>query len=109
VSRIFESSGLSGPPCGVPCALGETTPPCHHACFQIPSDETKHSPVVDLLREFLHQKVVIDAVKEFLQVHVHHKPATFGDILPGRLDRLMGVPPRSEAVARSGKVRLKDR
>ena len=71
--------------------------------------EAQYSSVTDLLRELLHQEVVIDAVEEFLQVHVHHKPATFGDILLGRLDRLMGVPPRSKAVAGFGEVRLEDR
>ena len=52
---------------------------------------------------------MIDTVEEFLQVPVHHNPAAFGDVLPGRLDRLMGVPPRPEAVARLGEFRLKDR
>ncbi len=52
---------------------------------------------------------MIDPVEEFLHVHVHHDPATFGDVLLGRLDRLMGIPPRSKAVARFGEVGLEDR
>ena len=52
---------------------------------------------------------MVDPVKEFPQVHIHHHPSALGDVLLGRLYRLMGVPPRSEAVARFGEVRLKDR
>jgi hypothetical protein len=52
---------------------------------------------------------MVDPVEEFLQVDVHDDPAAFGDILACGLDRLMGVFPRSEAVARFGEVRLEDR
>jgi hypothetical protein len=69
-------------------------PVCHHARFEIPADEAKYSPVADLFREFLHQQVVIDAVEEFLQVHVDHNPSAFGDVLLGRLDRLTFLPGR---------------
>jgi len=40
-------------------------PVCHHSRFQIPADEAKHSPVVDLLRKFLHLQIVVDPVKNF--------------------------------------------
>ncbi len=52
---------------------------------------------------------MIDPVEEFLQVHIHHKPAAFGDILLSRLEPLMGVPPRSKTVARFGEVSFEDR
>ena len=88
---------------------GAYHPVCHHPRFEIPSDELKHLPVFDPLREFLHQEVVIDPVEEFLQVHIDHDPPAFGHILLGCLDRLVGVPPRSEAVARFGEFGLEDR
>ena len=62
-----------------------------------------------ILGEPLHQDVVIDPVEEFLQIHVHHDPAAFGNVLSGCLDRLMGVLPRSEAIARFGEIHLEDR
>jgi hypothetical protein len=96
---MFDSSGLKGPRGERAFRPRGDNPLCHHARFEIPTDEAKYSPIVDLRREFLHQEVVIDAVEEFLQVHVHHHPAAFGNVLPCRLDCLMRVSPRSEAVA----------
>ena len=75
-------------------------PLCHHPRFQIPSDQFQYPPIANLLRQLRHQKVVIDPIEELLQIHVHHDAPAFGNILLCRLDRLMGVPPRSEAVAR---------
>jgi hypothetical protein len=63
-------------------------PLCHHARFEISADEARYSRVANLLREFLHQEIVIDAVEEFLQVHVDHDPAAFGYPLPVSFDRL---------------------
>ena len=81
----------------------------HHPRFEIPADEFEYPFVANLLRHFIHQNVVIDPVEEFLQVHVHHNPAAFGNVLPGRLDCLMGALPRSKTVARFGEACLKDR
>lgn len=43
--------------------------------------------------------IVVNPIKEFLQVHVNYYPAAFCNILPGRLDRLKSVLPRPKAVA----------
>ena len=48
-------------------------------------------------------------LKEFLQLQIHHCPAALGDILLRPLDRLMGVPARPKAVARSREGRFEDR
>ena len=32
---------------------------------------------------------MVDAVEEFLQIHVHHHPAALGNVLPGRLHRTL--------------------
>ena len=79
--------------------------------FPILRQQVHGKPLVYLDSANTGQKpqVVIDAVEEFLQVHVDHYPTAFGNMLPRGLDCLMGVPPRSEAVARFGEFHLEDR
>jgi len=47
--------------------------------------------VIDLLGKFSHQQIVVHPVKELLQIQVHHDPTALGNVLPRRLDRLMGL------------------
>ena len=64
-----------------------------HPRFEIPADEFEYPFVVDLLRKFAHQNVVIDPAEEFLQVHIHDDSTAFGNVLSCCLDRLMGALP----------------
>ena len=47
-SRMFDSSGDSGPPCGVPSVRGVDHPVRHHPSFQIAADQPQHPLVADL-------------------------------------------------------------
>src|SRR2546426_12725211 len=75
-STRFDSSGESGPPCGVPSTLGLTNP------FSItPAFKNARMSFFDTFRDLTHQFVVIDSIEKFLQVEVHHPAVAFGDIL----------------------------
>jgi hypothetical protein len=44
------------------------------ARLQVAANEPQHPLVRDPLRKPVHQDVVVNAVEELLQVHVHHDP-----------------------------------
>ena len=107
---MLDSSGDSGPPCGVPSVrarLHQTVR--HHAGFEIPPDQCQHACVVDLRRQLAHQQVVVDPIEELLQIEVHHPALAARHILLRATQRLMGRTPRSKAVACVRKRRLEDR
>jgi len=49
----------------------------HHTRLQVAADEAEHSLVLHFAGHAGHQHVVVDAVEEFLQVHIHDPPAAF--------------------------------
>jgi hypothetical protein len=52
---------------------------------------------------------VVDAVEELLQINIHHPVVALADIGLGGGYRLVGTPPRPEAVAVDREARLKHR
>ena len=57
----------------------------------------------------VHQNVVVDVVKEFGDVHVHHPVLATLDVLLRCPDRIVCAPSRSESVAVLAEVGLEDR
>ena len=80
VSRMFDSSGDSGPPCGVPSVAAA---PARPASCPLPGSGGSASALVlaDLPRQPAHQDVVVDPVEELLQIHVHHPALALRHIL----------------------------
>src|SRR5262249_47593997 len=52
------------------------------------------------------QAVVIDSIKKFFQVEIHHPTVSFGDILLRFVYRLLRATPRSKTVAVFGERRV---
>ena len=71
----------------------------HDARLQVAPDQPQLRLVRDALGQPVHQDVVVDAVKELLQVHVHHRPAARLHVLLRCQHRAMRASPRPEAVA----------
>ncbi len=49
----------------------------HNAGSEVAADESQHAAVRDPFRKLAHQHIVIDAVEEFLEIHVDHPSAAF--------------------------------
>src|SRR5712691_4530683 len=89
-STMLLSKGDKGPPWGVPSSTGLTSQPAfHHTCSQKRPNQLQQALVADSLGDLSHQLVMINPVKEFFQVQVHHEPITFGDVLLCLFHRLM--------------------
>ena len=70
----------------------------HHAAVQVRSDEFQHAFVLHHSHNSRHQHIVVDPVKELLQVYIHHPVVPFSDVLPRLLHGLMCAPTRSKPV-----------
>src|ERR1700752_3797178 len=80
-STMFDRSGESGPPCGVPSSAGLTSPFSITSHFQERPDQLEHSLVGHPPCDRRHQFVVIDPIKELLKIEVHHPAISRGDEL----------------------------
>jgi hypothetical protein len=80
-----------------------------HAGFEIAADEPQHAAVADALRHPSHQHVVVYAVEELLQVHVHHPLATGLDVPLRFDDSVVRTVTGPEAVAVLREVRARRR
>ena len=84
-SRMFDSSGESGPPCGVPSRRAVASPfDIIPACRYL-RIKSQHSLVFDSPRQPRHQDVVVDSVEELLQIDIYHPAPPFAHILRGLL------------------------
>src|SRR6478609_5996180 len=70
-----------------------------HSGLQIAADESQHTTIIDTLLQLPHQHVVVYAVKELLQVHVHYDATALLDEALRLHDSVVGAPPWPEAVA----------
>ena len=70
-----------------------------HRRPEISSDQLQQGLVSHLMRDGVHQFVVINLVKETLQVDVHHPRLTRRNVRPRRIQRVVGAAPRPKAVA----------
>ncbi len=81
----------------------------HDATFQIPVDELKDPAILGSSFDFVHQLIVIDAVKELLQVHVDHPFIAVVDVFLRLGYRLVGraLGPKAIAAMGEGSVPLR--
>jgi hypothetical protein len=96
---MLAKSGESGEPCGVPSRTGLLDPVHHDPGFHIPADKTEKAFVGHLSRHPCHQRVVLYAVKEPLEIDIDHPIQARDHVATRHLHRLLGVASRSEAVA----------
>jgi len=80
------------------------SPVYHDSRLQIAADYHEHPVIADASCESPHQYIVIDAVEELLQIHVHHPPASFLNIPLRGTNCSMRVPSRSKTVAVPGEA-----
>src|SRR6516162_1651777 len=77
-----------------------------HTRAQKAADQLQEALVGDPLSDEPHQDIVVDPVKEFFQVKIHHDGVSGRDIRLRPLHRLMRRVLRSEAEARLGECRV---
>jgi hypothetical protein len=96
-------------PCGVPSSLACQAPSAITPSLKEAPPRREHRPVADPPRDPRHQRVVLDTIKERVQIDVHHPRRVITDELACRLDRLMRrtAGPKPDAVVTE--VRLKQR
>src|ERR1019366_1259016 len=78
----------------------------HHPGIQECPNEFQQPLVFDPFGDLPHQLVVIDSIKELLQVEINHPAVAFSDVLLRLGCRLMGWPSRSKPVAVVGERRV---
>jgi site-specific DNA recombinase len=76
------------------------------ARLQVAPDQPQHPLVRDPLGQPVHQDVVVDAVEELLQIHVHHHPMASLHVPLRRQHRLMRISPRPKTVAMCAEARV---
>ena len=81
----------------------------HHARTQVTPDQLQHPLVAYLAGNAAHEDVVLDAVKEFRQVHVHDEAVALLDIALSLLDGSVCGTLWSKTETRLGEVRIEDR
>ena len=81
-------------------------PVLHHSHFQECPDQSEHSLVGHPPCDRVHQSVVIDPIKEFLKIKIHHPAMTLCDVLLRFGYRLMRRAFRPEPVAVFGERRV---
>jgi hypothetical protein len=105
---MLASSGESGEPWGA--FLRRLRDAVHHdAAVQRAPNESKQAPVTHLARHSRHQHVVLDAVKEPLQIDVNDPGVPLDHECPGGTHRLMGTASGTEPVAVWRELRIEDR
>ena len=70
-----------------------------YTAFEEAVDEFEYIGCIQMLAQAHHQAVMVDAVKECLQVNVHHPAVSFLDRGLGVAHRLLSVAPGPKAVA----------
>src|SRR5262249_30289352 len=96
------TSGESGDPCGAPASLACTSPSAmtHDARLRVAPDQGEHLLVVDPRCDHGHQRAVLDAVKERVQIDVTDPLVTSRDVAASRQHRLFGRPSPAKPNAR---------
>ena len=80
-----------------------------HARVEVAADQPQHSTVRDPFGQPSHQHVVVDPVKELLQVDIHHDAAAFLHVGLCATHRVVRPPSGPEAVARIREGRVEQR
>ena len=74
-------------------------PAIHDSGVQIRTNQPDDSSIVDAFAQSVYQHVVVDPVKEFGQVYIHHHAFARLHVGPRGLDRVVCPSARSEPVA----------
>ena len=99
IKQDIAEQGTQGRPLGRAfLALSDETTH-HHPRLQVAADQTKQTLIGNPLCQPGHQDIVVDLVEELLQVDVDQDVVALFDVVMGLLNRLPGIPARSEAVA----------
>ena len=77
---MFDSSGDSGPPCGVPSVRGSTNPSLIIPASRYRRISFSTRASLTSPRHLRHQYVVVDPIEELLQIDVHHPALAFADV-----------------------------
>ncbi len=81
----------------------------HHPGFEIPANEREHPTIRDPLLQLPQEHIVVYAIKELLQIDIHHPTPAALHVALRLTHRVMGTPPRPEAKAglREGRIKLR--
>lgn len=104
----LASSGLRGPPCGVPSLLGSYLP-FHNPCVEIAVDERDDCFVLDCSLQYLYQLGMIDRVKEAFEVYLHRIAVALFNYLRRGYQCPLASTLGTEAVAPLAELTLIDR
>ncbi len=96
---MLDSSGDSGDPWGGSFCRRLRDPGDHDPRLDVGADQPQQSLVANLARNPVHQLVVVDRVKEVLQVNIDHPSVAVRQVAPGRFHGLVGATPRTEPEA----------
>src|ERR1039457_4342934 len=88
LSTMFDSTGESGPPCGVPSSAGLTSP-FSYSGSQERTNQSQQPLIADPFGNLREQSVVIEPVEKFLEIQIHPPAVAFGLILLRLFHRLM--------------------
>src|SRR5690606_32629981 len=81
----------------------------HYAGREVATDDPEHASVPDPVVQLPHEHVVVHAVEELFQVHVHHPAPSILDILLRTAHCIMRPAPGTETVAVLAEGRIEDR
>ena len=78
----------------------------HNTGLQVPPNQLQDPLVRYSMCQATHQNIVIDPVKVFLKVDIHHPFMPLGDVGLGLPQRLVRIPARPEPIAMGREGRL---
>jgi site-specific DNA recombinase len=78
----------------------------HHPRLQVPADQMQDAFVLDPTSQPRHQDVMVDPIKELLQVQIDHPAVTGRDVFACPLDRVVRAAPQPKAEALVGEPRV---
>jgi hypothetical protein len=104
----LANSGEIGDPCGVPSAERRKALIADDPGLQIAPQQPQHSLVIDPSGDPRHQRVVLDAIKERLQIDIDNPRRVILHELACPQDGLMGRAPGPKPEAVIAEMRLKD-
>ena len=96
---MFDKSGDSGLPWGVPASRMLTIPSFMMPAFRYRPYQSQESFILNFLRHPTHQHVVIDLVEKSLQVQVHDPTMALRDVVTCLPNGLQCTTSRAETIA----------
>lgn len=81
----------------------------HDPGIEVTANQTEHPTIRNTTRQSRHQNVVVDAIKELLQIDIHHHSIPRLYVALRSPNRIMRTTPRTEAEARLRERRIDQR